>query len=448
LHAHFIFSQRSIPPQKKIKRACKPTHGDSVNSTRQTYGRKEERTDNLKIIEAGYEAIDTDKIIKDNLQLKDNILNIKDEVFNLDDFDHIYLIGFGKASSVAVSAVENILGDKITGGIVMDKKLGECKYVKQYICTHPRPSEDNIKPGEELANLAKKLDEKDLAIVIVSGGGSSMLCWPELEYKQGIILFDEFLQSGGDITELNTIRKHLSQLKGGGLAKLLYPATVASLIFCDVPGDKFEEVASGPTYKDISSVEDVIGILYKYKLSADLILNETPKEDIYFEKVHNIPLVTNSHALIGMAKKAEGLGYKVINVGADLYSDVDTIINDFLKKAEPHSVVIGAGEPSVIVKGPRGITGRCQNAAIKSLNKITENDIFSSFASDGIDNLSISAGALADKITLDKAKEKDLSLDSAIEENTIDEFFTELEEQIITGETGSNVSDVIILLRK
>ncbi len=408
----------------------------------------DERTHILNIIEAGYEAIDTNKIINDNLKFKDNILTIKNQVFNLDNYDHIYLIGFGKASSVAVNAVESILGDKITGGIVMDKKLGECKYVKQFVCTHPRPSVDNIKPSEELATLAKKLDAKDLAIVIVSGGGSSMLCYPELEYKQGITLFDEFLQSGGDISELNTIRKHLSQLKGGGLAKLLYPATVASLIFCDVPGDKFAEVASGPTYKDTSTVEEVIDILYKYKLSADLILNETPKEDKYFEKVHNIPLVTNSHALIGMRTKAEEIGYKVIDVGADLYQDVDTIIDNFLEKAEPHSVVIGAGEPSVIVKGPRGITGRCQHATIKSLNKIKDNDIFCSFASDGIDNLSISAGALADKITQGKINDKNLSIEKNIEDNTIDEFFTEINEQIITGETGSNVSDVIILLRK
>lgn len=407
-----------------------------------------ERTDILTIMESAYEAIDTDLIINSNVKLNNNTLTIGDHTFNLEDFDHLYLIGFGKASSVAVSAIEKILGDRIAGGIVMDKKIGECKYVKQYICTHPRPSVNNLLPSEELAKLAKKLDERDLAVVIVSGGGSSMICWPESECEQGITLYDEFLKSGGDITELNTLRKHLSLLKGGGLAKLLYPATVASLIFCDVPGDKFNEVASGPTYKDTSLVKDALGILSKYNLPFNLTLNETPKEDMYFEKVYNIPLVTNNYALVGMEKRATELGYNVINIGANLYADADTIINKLLENAKPHGVVIGAGEPSVIVKGVRGITGRCEHMTMMSLSKIGEDDTFSSFASDGIDNLSVAAGAIADHITLEKIKENNLSIEENIKENTIDEFFAQTKDQIITGETGSNVSDLMILLRK
>ena len=213
-----------------------------------------ERTDMLTIMEGAYEAIDTTEIINKNFVLHNEIITIAGKTFDLKSFDHVYLIGFGKASSVAVKAIEDILKDKITGGLVMDKKLGECKYVKKYICTHPVPSSGNILASEELAKLAKSLDEKDLAIIVVSGGGSAMLCFPESECKQGITLYDEFLKSGGNITELNTLRKHLSLLKGGGLAKLLYPATVASLIFCDVPGDKFEQVASGPTYKNVSTI--------------------------------------------------------------------------------------------------------------------------------------------------------------------------------------------------
>lgn len=407
-----------------------------------------ERTDILTIIESAYEAIDTTTIIDQNLKLVDNILTIKNHNFNLNDFERIYLLGFGKTSSVAISAIENILGNKITGGIVMDKKIGECRYVKQYICTHPKPSLDNILPSEELAQLAQGLNEKDLAIIVVSGGGSSMLCWPKSECEQGILLYDEFLKSGGDITELNTVRKHLSLLKGGGLAKLLYPATVASLIFCDVPGDKFEEVASGPTYKDTSFVKDAVTILSKYNIPFDLNFNETPKEDIYFEKVHNIPLVTNSHALIGMEKKARELGYDVYNIGAELYQESKIIIEKLLQNAKTHSVVIGAGEPSVIVKGTKGIGGRCENLSIESLSIIGPNDILSSFASDGIDNLSKSAGAIADQITLEKANKNNLSIEKNINDNTTDEFFSQTKDQIITGETGSNVSDLMILLRK
>jgi len=407
-----------------------------------------ERADLLTIMESAYEAIDTDIIIDNNVKLHNEILTIGEHTFDLKKFNNIYLIGFGKTSSVAIQALENILKDKITGGIVMDEKIGECKYVKQYICTHPRPSTGNLLPSEELTKLAKKLTEKDLAIVIVSGGGSSMICWPESECEQGIVLYDEFLKSGGNITELNTLRKHLSLLKGGGLAKLLYPATVASLIFCDVPGDKFDEVASGPTYIDNTSVQNALDILSKYNLPFNLTLNETTREDIYFEKVHNIPLVTNNHALIGMKKKAKELGYYVYNIGDDLYEDSLSIINKLLENAKPHSVVIGAGEPSVIVKGEKGVSGRCEYLTIKSLSMISKDDTLSSFSSDGIDNLSISAGAIADYVTLGKAKKANISIQNSIDENIIDEFFTQTKDQIITGITNSNVSDLMILLRK
>lgn len=407
-----------------------------------------ERTDLLTIIESGYEAIDTKKIINDNLKLKDNTLTIKEQVFNLGDFDRLFVFGFGKTSFVAVKAIEQVLGDKIDGGFVLDKKIGNLKYVKGYVCAHPVPKEQNVIASTEVAKLAETLGERDLALVVVSGGGSAMISYPESEYKQGAILYNEFLKSGGNITELNTLRKHLSLIKGGGLAKLLHPATVASLIFCDVPGDHFEMVASGPTYKDTSTISDIKEIINKYKLTHKYKFNETPKEDKYFEKVHNIPLVTNTHALIGMDEKGKELGYNVYSAGAELYQDSETIIDLFLSKAKPHSIIIGAGEPSVPVKGKGNTGGRCEHLTITALERIEADDIMSSFASDGIDNLSISAGAIADSITLGKVEEKNLSISKNIEDNTTDEFFTKTGDQIITGETGSNVSDLMILLRK
>lgn len=407
-----------------------------------------DRNDLLEIIESAYQYIDTDYIIKKNVKLDNNILIIKDKIFNLEEFSNLYLIGFGKASSKAILALEKIIGDRVTGGIVMDEKIGECMKVKQYVCTHPKPSKENIPPSQELMELANKLNEKDLALVVVSGGGSSMLCWPESECEQGITLYDEFLKSGGNITELNTIRKHLSLLKGGGLAKLLYPATVSSLVFCDVPGDLFEEVASGPTYKDTSTVEDALKIINKYNLSLQLTLNETPKEDIYFEKVYNIPLVTNNKALEGMELKASELGYNVINIGSDLYEDPDSILKKFKNNIKNNSVVIGAGEPSIIIKNKRGRNGRCEYVSIKSLNYITEKDVFSSFASDGIDNLSSSAGAVVDNNTKIMLEKENLNVERLIEENLIEDFFIKSKDQIITGETESNVSDLMIMLRK
>jgi glycerate-2-kinase len=332
--------------------------------------------------------------------------------------------------------------------MVMDKISRGCKYVKEYVCTHPLPSLGNVEASKELIKMVENLTERDLVISVVSGGGSAILCYPESEYEQGVILYSEFLKSGGNITELNTLRKHLSSLKGGGLAKLIYPATVISLIFCDVPGDRFEDVASGPTYKDKTVINDAETLLKKYGIQGNFTFNETPKEDIYFEKVYNIPLVSNTYALAGMEKKIQELGYEIHNVGAELYQDTETIIDLFLSKATQHSVVIGAGEPSVVIKKKGGITGRDEHLSMKALLKIGDDDTMSSFASDGIDNLSIAAGAIVDKITKEKALNKNLSAEQYIEDDKIDQFFQETGDQIITGETGSNVSDLIILLRK
>ena len=275
-----------------------------------------------------------------------------------------------------------------------------------------------------------------------------MLCYPESEYEQGVVLYSEFLKSGGNIIELNTLRRHLSMLKGGGLAKIIYPATLIALIFCDVPGDHFEDVASGSTYKDKTTIKDAEALLEKYNIANTFTFNETPKDDKYFEKVYNIPLVTNTNALVGMEKKIRELGYDVHNVGSQLYQDPTIIVDLFLSEATPHSVVIGAGEPSVIVKKKGGKTGRSEHFTMMALLKVTPDDTMSSFASDGIDNLSKSAGAIADLITKEKAAAKNLSLEKYIEDNEVDQFFEQTKDQIITGDTGSNVSDVMILLRK
>ena len=146
-----------------------------------------ERIDLLNIINSGYEAIDTSEIINKNFILENDILKIKDQVFNLKDFNHIYLIGFGKASGKAVQSIEKILKNKITSGIVMDKEIIKCDYVKSYVCSHPRPSDENVVASKELARIAENAEEKDLAIVVVSGGGSAMICWPESECKQGLM---------------------------------------------------------------------------------------------------------------------------------------------------------------------------------------------------------------------------------------------------------------------
>ena len=145
---------------------------------------------------------------------------------------------------------------------------GACERLQTFQGTHPLPSAENVRASGKIVQLAKQMTENDLVLVIVSGGGSALMCWPQSECEQGRRLYQNFLRAGGSIVELNTVRRHLSALKGGGLAAMLYPATVVGLIFSDVPGDNPQAVASGPTYRDETTVEDARRILGKYGLGG------------------------------------------------------------------------------------------------------------------------------------------------------------------------------------
>lgn len=405
------------------------------------------RIDALSIIEKGSLAIDTNLVVKRAISLENEILFIHGHKYNLKDYEKVFVFGFGKASCKAVQEIESILGNKIAGGIVIDKHISECNYVKVYKGSHPLPTSYNVEVSQKIKDLAESLTEKDLAIVVVSGGGSALLCLPQSECDQGSELYSNFLKAGGNIKELNILRKHISTIKAGGLAKFLYPATVVSLVFCDIPGDHFGEVASGPTYLDHSTVADAEALLSKHNIKNVFRLNETPKEEKYFEKVHNIPLVSNKEALRAMELEAKERGYEVILLGDEIYDSPE----DFLKNAhavlKSKSIVLAGGEISIALKKEGGIGGRNLYTATKSLNIVDDTDLFIAFASDGIDNKSGFAGALADAETKRKIQDRKLDVEKLHEDNKDNEIFEEIGEVIITGDTGSNVSDLYLMMR-
>lgn len=406
------------------------------------------RNDALSIIEAGYSAIDTIFIVEENISLKETIFSIKGETFDIGLYNKIFLIGFGKASSQAVQVIESILGSHLDGGIVIDKNPGICKIVDVYRGTHPFPSKENVEATEKIVDLAQKLRDDDLVIVVVSGGGSALLCWPMSEYEQGQDLYKSFLHTGGTIGELNTLRKHISEIKGGGLAKLLYPATVVSIIFCDVPGSHYENTASGPTYSDTTTIKDAEKLLEKYSIKNTFSFNETPKDPIYFEKVTNIPFVTNNEALEAMEKKGRELGYDVISFGDEMYDTPSEMLLKMTQALKPKSIVIAGGELAISLKKEGGVGGRNLFTCSQAINVITDKDVFIAFASDGIDNLSVSAGAIVDVETKKKIKEKDIKVEEYIHQDMGDRLFTILGDNIIIGPTGSNVSDLYLMIRE
>ena len=398
----------------------------------------------LAIAQAGLDAISTDQVLKRAIRLEGSILYINDNVFDLSVFKTVKVVGFGKCACEAAIALEEILQEKITEGVVIGLAQKVCPRIKTFAGTHPRPSMANVASGKELFDLVQNATADDLIIAIVSGGGSALLCYPESECVQGEKLYDTFLRSGKTINELNTIRKHLSLLKGGGLAKLAYPATVIGLIFSDVPGDHFEEVASGPTYKDSTTIADAQRIIDTYNLGTfDLI--ETPKEDYYFEKVHNIVLVSNRTALDAMAKKVHSYGLTPRIVSSELYSDIDSALELIFSNQAENTVVLAAGEPKLVVTEKGGSGGRNLYMGLKALSRVQEGSVFIPLASDGMDN-SDCAGAIIDTTTTIRALERKVPVADYLKRFDAYKAFEQIGDMIMTGPTNANVSDIMILV--
>ena len=402
----------------------------------------------LEIAEAGLDAINTEQVILNSIKLENNILSVKGESFDLAKFKRIKVVGFGKASCDAAVALEKVLGDKIKEGAVIGLNKVSCDFIETFAGTHPRPSEANVEAGKKIYDIADKSNEEDLIIAIVSGGGSALLCYPENECAQGRVLYDVFLKCGQTITEINTVRKHLSLLKGGGLAKVAYPATVIGLIFSDVPGDRFQDVASGPTYKDDTTVHTAEMIIHEHDLgNFDLI--ETPKENKYFEKVHNFTLVSNKTAVLAMAEKSKELGFEVNIISTELYEEVDEALKKIFSAKKENTVVLAAGEPKLEVKTKGGSGGRNLYMGLRAIkmNLINDNSVLIPLASDGMDN-SDSAGVVVDKNTLENVAKINIDLDDYINRYDAYPVFEKSGDMIMTGATGANVSDLMLLVTR
>lgn len=401
----------------------------------------------LDILASGLAAIDTKRAIDRNVVVNKNSLQIGDHTESLEGVSRIHIIGFGKAACEGARALEEKLGQDITSGIVIDNKKKTCEIVDTYAGDHPKPSGANVEASQEVVELAESVTENDLVLVAVSGGGSSLLCWPPDECQQSQLLYDEFLDSGGTIRELNTVRKHLSKLKGGGLAKKLYPARVVGLIFSDVPGGKLSDVASGPTFRDSSTITDAQAILQQYNIPTEFDFYKSPKENNYFESVTNVPLVTNKTALEAMVDSARSYDLEASVLSSKLYEFPRKLAKQFIKSSLSGGVVVGGGEVCLQIADNAGKGGRNQHFALEMLQHIDTNDqLFLSTASDGRDNTE-AAGAIVDMQTKQKAKDRGLDTSEYLSNYDSFTFFDGIGDHIYTGPTGANVADLMLYLQ-
>ena len=426
-------------------------------------------------------AVDPAQRLKDMIRIEKDRLLIKTEedsekVFHLDAFKKIFLIGTGKASASMAQAIEKIFGDRITKGVIAAKYGHVLPLQRTEIIEagHPIPDQKGFGGAKKIQSLLKESGPGDLVIFLLSGGGSALLPLPAegitLEEKQQVTQF--LLDCGADIREINTIRKHISQIKGGWLARWAFPSTVIGLILSDVVGDPLDVIGSGPTVADISTFEEAWDILTKYDLIERIPpsirnhllrgkegkVEETPKPgEKTFEKVHNYLIGSNLLALRAAEKEASSLGLNTLILSSSIVGDTReaarfhaAIAKEVISTGNPiprPACIISGGETTVTVKG-HGLGGRNQEFALAGALEISglEKVVLLSGGTDGTDGPTDASGALADHTTVSRARAAGLDPKAHLENNDAYPFFQRLGDLLITGPTHTNVMDVRILL--
>jgi len=358
----------------------------------------------LELIETAISAIQPEEVLKDF------------KIDGLEQYENIYLIGFGKGSARICKIIEQKLGDKLTEGYVIDVTPEQFTRIQGTVGSHPLPSQTNIDFTKKVVDRFKNnVGERDLVIVVVTGGGSALFELPtEGKTLEDLLKLDnELLKSGKTIEEMNAERKKLSKVKAGGLARLLTPAKVMGLIFSDVPGNNISTIASGPT--DDPSAENKI-------------------------------MLSNKTALDAMQKRASELKVQSFIYFDAVQGEAKVVGAELLKAAKPNSILLAGGETTVTVHNGSGKGGRNQELVLGTLLNIDEQTVIASFDSDGWDNSEF-AGAIGDFKTVQSAKKMGLGIQKFLDENNSFEFFEKTGDAIQTGRLPSNIADLMIIFK-
>lgn len=414
-------------------------------------GRTPLRRDALRILEAGLAAVETRAVIKRLVSLEGDRLMIAGETYDLSKVNRLLLVAIGKAAFEAGSALESVLGSRITAGFVLDVKGGHLRRMLSRVGTHPFSSETNKNATAEIVALLNGARADDLVLMVVSGGGSALLCQPtDLSCANLELITKTLMAKGASIEELNVVRKHTSDVLGGQLMAIAHPARVVSLIFSDVPTNDLSVVASGPTFLDTTTVAEAQAVLDKYDLLSacqlpSCHLKETPKDPALFAHVRNVRAVANAEAVEAMRTEATRLGYQARVLSDSFTGEARNVGERLAKEALPGEAVIAAGETTVTLLGS-GKGGRNQEVALGALARIPEDGLVLSCASDGVDNGPM-AGAMVDARLRAAVARKKMIPAAFLATNDAFAFFKKAGGHIRTGHTGLNVSDLMLALR-
>jgi glycerate 2-kinase len=437
------------------------------------------RADAARIWREALRVADPESAIRGCLRREGSTLYLNGRRYTLSEYRKVWVLGAGKASAPMGRAVEKVLGKHAAGGLLVTKyghgfPLRKLKILE---AGHPLPTENSELAARQIAAFAEThIRPDDLVLCVFSGGASSLLTLP----APGITLRDKLactqllLNNGADIYELNAIRKHLSLIKGGGLARMLNPAKVVSLILSDVVGDDVATIASGPAAPDPTTFDDCIKILQRLQLMGKIpaavkerlesgsagAIPETPKEsDPAFQDTESLIIAGNAQACTAAAKAAKELGYKTLVLTSRLEGDTAAAAGIHMSVAgevvsqhrplRPPACIISGGETTVRVRGD-GKGGRNQEfvlQCVRPLARFTTPCVVVSLGTDGTDGPTDAAGAVADNLTMGRSMKFGARfLDESIARNDSYGFFKRLGDLIITGPTRTNVMDLHIIL--
>lgn len=434
------------------------------------------RKDALAIFHAGLKAVDPASCIRRFLKFENGQIEVAGHSYALASYDRIYVVGAGKASAKMAEAIESLLGDRIEGGVV-NVKYGHSlplRFVRVNEAGHPVPDEAGLRGAREIIELVRQAGERDLVLCLISGGASALMPCP----VASISLADKqettrrLLNSGATIQELNAMRKHLSEIKGGRLARLAFPATVIALVLSDVVGDDLQAIGSGPTVPDQTTFDDCLSILSRYGVRGEVPsavtryleqgmrgkAEETPKPgDPVFRRVHNVIVGSNLLALSAAQAKARQLGYHAVVLSSFVEGETRevakvhvSIAKEIVQSGQPvqrPACVISGGETTVTVRGS-GLGGRNQEFALAAAMALQgwPGVVILSGGTDGTDGPTDAAGAIVDSTTVERGAGMGLVPGEFLRNNDSYRFFKALDDLLITGPTLTNVMDLRLVL--
>jgi len=432
------------------------------------------RANAVEIFNAAVKAVDAVAAVRRCVRVTESVLEVANRSYSLADFQKIYILGAGKAAIPMAQALETLLGKRLSGGVVVTK-YGQARPLRKtrvIEAAHPIPDRAGVDGARQITAITQRATEHDLLFFVVSGGGSALLPYPveglTLEDKQDVT--NMLLRSGATIRETNTLRRHLSRLKGGKLARLAFPAQLVTLIVSDVVGDTLEDIASGPTAPDPSCYADCWQIIRKYQLQdavpADVraILDrgirgdiaETVKAgDIAFAKVQNVIIANNRLATEAARSHAETLGYRTRILSNDVEGESREVgkqqaamFRKVLTEPLPEPICsLSGGETTVTVRGD-GKGGRNQEFALAAAIELAgaSGVVLLSAGTDGIDGPTDAAGAIIDGATLARGQVQGYDASQFLARNDSYNFLHATGDLLVIGPTHTNVMDIQVML--